>query len=224
MRGLGFEREQERYWEHSVSYRRADHPVSVAYARPKCDLIERYVDLPPGATALDVGTGSGTVFFSLAQRYRSVGIDSSRHLLRQHCARGRVVLGDARRLPHGDMAFDLVVESCVLHHCREPADIVTEMARVARRAICLIEPNMLNPPSLLFHAVVREERGALRISRAMLKATIPREFQVAFEGAVGLVFPKRTPAWLLPVLRVFDRAWALGNVHVIVATRQGTSD
>ena len=210
---------QSRYWTDGIAYRAADHPSTVAYATPKCELIRRHAGLPEGATALDVGTGNGTLFFSLQRLYPSIGLDLSPDLLREHCEPRRILRGDARRLPFADASRDLVVESCVLHHVVEPREVVAEMARVARRAICLIEPNMRNPLSWLFHALVPEERGALRIGARTLRALLPGGFEVAFEGAVGLVYPNRTPGWLAPRLAAFDRPWPLGNVNMLIARR-----
>jgi SAM-dependent methyltransferase len=211
---------QSRYWTEGIRYRAADHPSSIAYAAPKCDLIRYHAGLPDNSTALDVGTGNGTLFFSLQRTYPSVGIDMSPDLLRRHCSPGRVLQADARRLPFANRSYDLVVESCVLHHVPQPRAITYEMARVASHALCLIEPNMRNPLSLLFHALVPEERGALRLSSSVLRTLLPADFEIAFEGAVGLVFPNRTPSWLIPVLAPFDRPWPLGNVNMLVARRR----
>jgi SAM-dependent methyltransferase len=211
---------QARYWIEGIPYRRAEHPVTVAYAEPKCELIDRYAGLEKGATVLDVGTGNGTLYHGLAKRYRCHGIDSSEHLLLQHCDPGHVVRGDACRLPLADGSVDLAVESCVLHHVPDPSRLVAEMARVARKALCLIEPNVVNPASLLFHALVPEERGALRMTRAAVVRTVPPDFTIVFARAVGLVFPNRTPAWALPALKAFDRPWPLGNVNVVIAVRR----
>lgn len=210
---------QSQYWVDGIAYRSPDHPVTVAYAKPKCELIRHHSGLPGGATALDVGTGNGTLFFSLEKIYPSIGLDLSPDLLRRHCRPDRILRGDARRLPFASRSYDLAVESCVLHHVNQPSEIVKEMARVARHAICLIEPNMRNPLSLLFHALVPEERGALRLSARALRAMLPPDFEVVFAGAAGLVFPNRTPAWLVPILAGFDRPWPLGNVNMLIARR-----
>jgi SAM-dependent methyltransferase len=196
--------------------------VSVAYAEPKCDLIVRHAAVPAGGRILDVGTGNGTLFAGFARGYRCVGVDTSEHQLARHCAPGRVALADGEALPFPDGSFDLVVESCVLHHVPEPRRLVGEMARVARSAVALVEPNMLNPLSFAFHALVPEERGALSLSRRDLREWLPPGFTLRCATSVGLVYPTRTPTALLPFLRVFDRSWTLGNVHVIVAVRDGS--
>jgi len=211
---------QSKYWTDGIVYRSPDHPTTVAYASPKCDLIRRHSGLPDGASALDVGTGNGTFFFSLQRLYPAYGLDLSPHLLRMHCAPGRILRADARQLPFAAGSYDLVVESCVLHHVHDQRNVVAEMARVARRAICLIEPNMRNPLSLLFHALVPEERGALKLSPRLLRDLLPPDFAVTFAKAVGMVYPNRTPRWLAPYLTFFDRPCPLGNVNMVIARRK----
>jgi SAM-dependent methyltransferase len=208
---------------HGIRYRSSAHPVSVAYAQPKYELIARHAGVADGASVLDVGTGNGTLYERFSRRYRCFGVDTSAHMLANHCAPGRVGVADGQRLPFDDRSIDLVVESCVLHHAADPPSLVGEMARVARRAIALIEPNMRNPLSLAFHSLVPEERGALALSRRRLQGYLPQEFTVSCAAAVGLVYPTRTPVFLLPLLRPFDRPWPLGNVHLIVAVRRDRS-
>jgi SAM-dependent methyltransferase len=212
--------EQGRYWVEGIRYRAAHDPVAVAYARPKCELISRWAGLSAGSTVLDVGTGNGTLFYSLAERFQCWGIDSSAHLLASHCAPRRVQRASAYALPYRDRSVDLAVESCMLHHVSRPESVVLEMARVARRALVLIEPNMLNPISLAFHALVPAERGALRLSRRRLRALVPPAFTIRFARAVGLVYPNRTPGWLAALLERMDRPCPLGNVNVVIATRE----
>ena len=51
------------------------------------------------------------------------------------------VAGDAENLPFGDGTFDLVVVQDGIHHLKNPAKGLTEMLRVARRAVLMIEPH-----------------------------------------------------------------------------------
>jgi SAM-dependent methyltransferase len=217
------DRHQRNYWVHGIHYRPAEHPVSLAYAVPKSAMVARAAGLMPGDTVLDVGTGNGTLFAAFARSQRCAGVDTSEHLLARHCARDRVALADAGALPFRDQSFDVVVESCLLHHVSDPGAVAAEMARVARRALAFVEPNMWNPLSLAFHALVRAERKALGFSRRRLCGLLPVGFDLTCAVSVGLVYPNRTPELLLPALRVFDRPWPLGNAHVIVAIRRPTA-
>jgi ubiquinone/menaquinone biosynthesis C-methylase UbiE len=169
---------QRDYWVQGTRYRPAQHPVSVAYAAPKWALVARAAGLAAEDTVLDVGTGNGTLFAAFARHHRCAGVDTSEHLLARHCARGQVALADARALPFGDHNFDIVAESCLLHHVSDPRAVAAEMARVARRAVAFIEPNMWNPLSLIFHALVPEERKALALSRRRLCEMLPAGFRI----------------------------------------------
>jgi len=51
-----------------------------------------------------------------------------------------VVVADAERLPFADSSVDLVYVHDGLHHLDDPLLGVTEMARVARRAVAITEP------------------------------------------------------------------------------------
>lgn len=48
---------------------------------------------------------------------------------------------DAERLGYADASFDFAIVHSGLHHCRVPQQALTEMARVARIGILVIEPN-----------------------------------------------------------------------------------
>jgi SAM-dependent methyltransferase len=97
--------------------------------------------VPPLARWLDVGCGTGTLVDVILERAapRSVvGIDRSSGFVGH--ARARVTnalagfhVGDALALPLPDAAFDAVVSGLVLNFVPQPARMVSEMTRVARR-------------------------------------------------------------------------------------------
>jgi ubiquinone/menaquinone biosynthesis C-methylase UbiE len=51
------------------------------------------------------------------------------------------LVGDAEQLPVGDRSVDLVVVQDGLHHLRRPTVGFTEMLRVARRGVIMVEPH-----------------------------------------------------------------------------------
>jgi SAM-dependent methyltransferase len=72
------------------------------------------------------------------------------------------VVADAERLPFRDRSFDLVYVHDGLHHLERPSDALSEMARVARRAISITEPADAVVTKLavrLGAALEREEAG-----------------------------------------------------------------
>lgn len=89
---------------------------------------------------LDVGCGTGSLTFALAERAdaRSIcGIDYSAAYIdhaRQRCRDARIEfrVGDACSLPFPDGSFDRVLALLVLHFVPQPERAVAEMRRVAR--------------------------------------------------------------------------------------------
>ncbi len=92
--------------------------------------------LGPVASAIDVGAGDGWYARSLMDDgvvARCTPVDVTRRA-------GTVLeplLYDGRRLPFDDRSTDLVYAVDVVHHADVPADLLKEMARVARRWIVL---------------------------------------------------------------------------------------
>ncbi len=96
--------------------------------------------VPAGARWLDVGSGSGALseaVLAAAGPAELLGIDRSAAyvaLLRRRldAPRAHFAVGDARRLPLPAGACDAVVSGLVLNFVPQPAEAVTEMARVVR--------------------------------------------------------------------------------------------
>jgi SAM-dependent methyltransferase len=100
----------------------------------------RALQLFPGATVLDVGSGTGEFLIDVTcsiQDVRAVGIDSSAALT--DAARSRaeaagvkieLLVGDAEHLDFPDASFDRINCSRVLLHLERPDAAVQEMARV----------------------------------------------------------------------------------------------
>jgi SAM-dependent methyltransferase len=211
--------EQDRHWRRA-RYRRADDPVAQAYARPKIDLVEQALPLA-GCSVLDAGCGSGLFTRLLRQRARLViGADRSLFMLRQTDRRGHLC-ADACQLPFADRSFDVAWAANLLHHTDRPQSVVDELARVARSALVLIEPNRLNPVMAAFSLLVPAERRGLRSSRRFLCALVQRAgLRCSAFWTCGLISQNNTPGVLVPWLRSFDRDFPLGEYHVLVARRE----
>lgn len=91
---------------------------------------------PQTLRVLDVGCGGGFLSNRLAREGHAVtGIDrsaSSLHVARRYDVTGRVAyhVADALALPFADGAFDVVAAMDFLEHVEQPAQVVTEAARV----------------------------------------------------------------------------------------------
>jgi len=93
--------------------------------------------VPPGATVLDVATGTGAVARALLERGSDVtGLDQSPGMLAVARARlgdrVRFVEGRAERLPFEDASFDALTFTYLLRYVDEPGDVLRELARVVR--------------------------------------------------------------------------------------------
>ena len=100
-----------------------------------------WLDIPPGGTALDVGSGPGNVTASLARAAGpeglALGVDISEPMLaRAVRAEAGPQVGflraDAQRLPFRDQTFDAVLSIAMLQLIPKPSAALAEMARVLR--------------------------------------------------------------------------------------------
>ncbi|MGA9678434.1 MAG: methyltransferase domain-containing protein [Mycobacterium sp.] len=100
-----------------------------------------WLNIPPGGTALDVGSGPGNVTASLARAAGpgglALGVDISEPMLaRAVRAESGPQVGfiraDAQRLPLRDKTVDAVVSMAVLQLIPDPSAALAEMARVLR--------------------------------------------------------------------------------------------
>ena len=113
-------------------------------------LITGFVFSLRARTVLDVGTGTGRGVAFLSRSISEVkvfGVDFSYELLREGLSAGKLNCGtvcvtDATALPFPDGAFDLCIETGILHHVPNPARIIDEMLRVCRVGIALSDNNM----------------------------------------------------------------------------------
>jgi SAM-dependent methyltransferase len=117
-------------------------------------LFDKYASrlaLPASARVLEVGCGTGAILRSLARRGdfagMAVGIDHSpafisaaRRLAGSEGVSARVEfrVGDAHGLDFPAETFDAVIAHTLLSHVADPAAVLREMARVARRTATLV--------------------------------------------------------------------------------------
>ena len=129
----------ERFIER-LEYRGTD-PTFTAYR----EAYLRRIDLPPGASVLDLGCGTGVVTRAIAARDgftgTVTGIDQSpdfiaaaRRLAAEDGVGDRVefVVGDAHELDLPAASFDAVVAHTLVSHVRDPLAVLAQAARVVR--------------------------------------------------------------------------------------------
>lgn len=102
--------------------------------------VQRSLTFKPGQRVLDLATGSGRwLAAALGAGTEAFGVDASREMLTvassKPAARGRTVVGDIRRLPFSNDAFDLAVCSFALSYVSDVDAAFSEFSRVARRIV-----------------------------------------------------------------------------------------
>ncbi|MCX7596374.1 MAG: class I SAM-dependent methyltransferase [Fischerella sp.] len=104
---------------------------------------------------LDVGAGTGRAIAYIKQKkpnIRLVGIEPVRELREIGYQKGltesELIDGDATAIAFGEGEFDLVCEFGVLHHIRKHHIAVSEMLRVANKAIFISDSNRFGQGSM----------------------------------------------------------------------------
>jgi ubiquinone/menaquinone biosynthesis C-methylase UbiE len=99
-------------------------------------------------SVLDIGSGTGRAVHKIKRELpeiQIVGIEPSAELRAIGYSNGlsesELIQGDAMSLEYEDGSFDLVCEFAALHHMPEPSRAVSEMMRVAKRAIFISDSN-----------------------------------------------------------------------------------
>jgi SAM-dependent methyltransferase len=118
--------------------------------RKLCDHLGRLT--PHGSSVLDVGCGDGSIARLLMERRRDLRIKGIDVLIRRD-AQIPVDSFNGKAIPFEDASFDVVMFVDVLHHTGEPMMLLSEAARVARRAIVIkdhLADGMLAVPTLRF--------------------------------------------------------------------------
>ena len=212
---------QKDYWERkSLNKRRTpEHPVIQSYVKSRIKEISKSIEFSPALSLLDVGCGNGFFMYQFNNFCQVTGVDYSEQMLKLNPVKN-VLQMDAHELKFQNDSFDLVFCHALLHHVAFPEKVISEMAKVSRKYVVIMEPNRSNPLMFLFGLLVKEERKSLQFSLAYL-TNMARQSGLRIKDAFsfGLAVPNRTPVFLLPLTRLFDRRFSLGVTNVIIAEK-----
>ena len=167
--------------------------------------------LPPPASLLDVGCGTGLLAQRLAREgYQVAGLDPSHGMLLQGGAALRYVQADGAALPFPDGVFDGAVTVAALHHIFEPRKVaatIGEMLRVTRPGgrVVIWDHNPLNPywPLLMRRLPQDEEDTRLVPAGEILRAVHAadaKDVEVVRSGWV----PDFAPSWALGAFQMLE--------------------
>ena len=101
---------------------------------------------PHGAQVLDVGCGDGQIGALIQEERPDVSVSGMDIGVREE-THIPVQPFDGRSIPLGDDEVDVVMMVDVLHHAEDPHELLSEVARVARRGIVLKDVTPLGPLS-----------------------------------------------------------------------------
>jgi SAM-dependent methyltransferase len=109
---------------------------------------------------LDIGSGTGRVIAFVKEKrpdIRILGVEPVKELREvgygKGISRNELIAGDATNLQFSHGEFDLVCECGVLHHIKTPEAAVSEMLRVAKKAIFISDSNNFGQGSFLARSV-----------------------------------------------------------------------
>jgi SAM-dependent methyltransferase len=143
-----YQRTADRYDQYHVTGK-GEHDLALAFMVSMVEFLEI-------RSILDIGSGIGRALMSLHNSnpdLKIVGIEPSPELRQVGYSKGLIsamlIDGDAQRLQFPDGSFDLVCEFGALHHIPNPHLAVSEMLRVASKAIFISDSNNFGQGSRL---------------------------------------------------------------------------
>jgi len=202
--------------------RHPSHPVIAAYVIPKIKQAFRDIPVTRRTRLLDVGCGTGFFTYYFDRMCDTWGVDNSEELLSMNPVKKKLLMS-AVNLAFPDDSFDVVFCHALLHHLEHFEDmgrVVREMRRVSRDYVVMLEPNIHNPFMFLFALLVREERNALRFSRAYFRQIAVRGgLSIVDSFSFGMTLPHRMRPWMLPLARLFDIRHLMGMTNVLIGRK-----
>jgi len=216
-----FDRFQKGYWEKNrpVNRRSPYHPVVQTYVLSRINALIPHININSDSLLLDVGCGNGHFTAHFDKLCKVTGIDYSEGMLGLNPVKNTFLM-EAENIDFNDNSFDIVFCHALLHHIENIDRVLTEMRRVSRKYIIVLEPNRNNPLMFLFSALVKEERKALKFSIKYLRKILSaNELEIIESFAFGTTVPNKTPIVMLPILHSLDIRYPFGMTNILITEK-----
>lgn len=162
--------------------------------------------VPAGAQILDVGTGDGQIARLIGEKQAGVQVEGIDVMLRDK-THIPVTLFDGTTIPFDDKSVDVVTFVDVLRHTDDPQRLISQAARVARRAVIIkdhLSENAFDHATLrLMDWVGNAPHGVVLPYHYAPRADWDRWFMQA--GLTTDVFDTSIPLYPAPASWVFGR-------------------
>jgi SAM-dependent methyltransferase len=214
----------------------ADHAPLIVEIRRR---IAEVLGARPGEAVIDVGCGTGTALFALAEVVgrdgRAVGVDSSTGMIavaeQRRPPSVEVVCASATALPFADDAFDAYRAERVYQHLDDPKLALAEARRVLRSGGCIVlaEPDweglLLDEPEplLMRNAVTAvSARAGATVGRRLRRLLLEEEFEEVDVEVITSTVTTFAVADRLILTPILAQALAVGAVDAaeVAALRQ----
>jgi ubiquinone/menaquinone biosynthesis C-methylase UbiE len=147
---------QSRYYTRTAAHYDAMHVADDDEHTAALHHISAFITSMDIQSVLDVGCGTGRGLEYIRTRHPQVAVSGvepvaalvDQAVVRHGIPRQSIVNGRGESLPFESESFDAVCEFGMLHHVGDPAAVVSEMLRVARRAIFISDANRFGQGSM----------------------------------------------------------------------------
>ena len=219
---------QKDYWERTELYnrRKPTHPVIKSFVNSKIMEIKKYIAISKNTELLEVGAGNGFFSYYFDILCQVTATDFSEVMLKLNPVKNKFLM-DATDLKFPDNSFDIVFESCMLHHLNnyDFDRVILEMKRVSKNHLVFVEPNRNNPLVYLFCLAVKEEWPALNFSLCYLRRKLlANGLKVVAAFSHGVITPNKMPNFLLPFVSCFDKRLPFCGMNNIFICDKGSND
>ncbi len=216
------EENEKKYWEEleHKKKRSVTHPVVNFYSNQRINHMRKHLDdFKSIKTALDVGAGYGYSSYHMPKSINTLALDFSFMNLISNPVKNKIQ-ASALDLPFSSNSFDLVFGWSFLHHLDAPEKALSEMARVSKKYLVLLEPNRNNPVQFGFGLLHPMEHGTLKFTKQKLLGYLEDiKFRLISCNATGWLFNGASPVFSLKIAKHLPFVHRLGLVNILICEK-----